>query len=70
MNPIDLSDHLRESIAAVGQKELERRTGVPQSNISAWLQGRRPMPIERQIQLAEACGLEVEITVYVGRRVK
>lgn len=45
------------------QAELARRTGIAQSNISAWLSGARPLLLEHQITLARALGLRVKLTV-------
>lgn len=70
--PHDLREQLRPLIGngagQVSQSEVARRSGVPQPNISAWLSGRRAMPLERQIDIAEACGCEVTIAVKPPRK--
>lgn len=58
-----LREQLKPHIEEVTQQEVSRRTGIPQPNISAWLAGRRPMPMDRQVQIAAACGLDVRISL-------
>ena len=62
-----LRDQLRPHIAQIGQHEAARRSGMHQSNLSMWLNGKRPLSLERQIRLAESIGLGVALTVHGPR---
>lgn len=64
---MDLKEQLRPLIDDLGQSEVARRSGVAQPWLSAWLGGRRDMPIERQVQIAEALGFEVRVRLVRSR---
>lgn len=65
---------LAHYIANVGQREVARRSGVPQPHISAWLRGKRGLTDEKIQAVARACGCELEIrrtlTTPDGKRVR
>ncbi len=64
---MDMKEQLRPLIDDLGQSEVARRSGVAQPWLSAWLGGRRDMPIERQVQIAEALGFEVRVRLVRSR---
>ncbi len=64
---MDMKEQLRPLIDDLGQSEVARRSGVAQPWLSAWLGGRRDMPIERQVQIAEALGFEVRVRLIRKR---
>jgi len=59
--PTNLERQLREAIAASGMPyiEIERRSGVPRSNISRFMRGTRSLTARYIGLLVEALGLEL-----------
>ncbi len=55
-----LAPHIKE----VGQSELARRTGIHQPTISAWVNGRRGLSIDRIDKLARGCGLRLKVELH------
>ena len=63
-----LRKQLAPHIAALTQSEVARRSGIAQPDISAWINGRRPMPLERVIRLAQAVGGRPEVRLRLPSR--
>lgn len=47
---------LERAVREVGVNEVARRSGVPQSRISDWMRGARPLYLHRAEAIAEAVG--------------
>ena len=63
-----MSDDLGDRMKLYEQAEAGRRSGVHQPTISAWLAGRRRLPIERLAALAQAVGVRLELRIVRPRR--
>jgi transcriptional regulator with XRE-family HTH domain len=62
----ELHSNVRDR-AGLSQKELERRSGVASTLISAYENGRRVPSGDALIRLLEACGGSVEVVTTVER---
>lgn len=63
-----LRSALRRHIERVGMREVAKRAGMHHPTISAWLAGRRTMPLHRIHAVAAACGMDLGLDVWLRPR--
>ena len=63
-----LRNALRRHIERVGMREVAKRAGMHHPTISAWLAGRRTMPLHRIHAVAAACGMDLGLDVWLRPR--
>lgn len=58
-----LRETLRKPLTSAGLREISRRSGVAQSHISAWLNGKDSALSLRAIQkIADTCGVTISVS--------